>query len=165
MKTLLLVRHAKSSWKESELDDKDRPLNKRGEHDAPIIGKLLMKRKIIPDLIITSPAVRALTTAEIIANELDYSKKKIIINDDVYLASTRELIDVISDIKHEIKTVMLFGHNPGITDFLNHLCIDKVDNMPTCSVACIEFEIDSWNNVKNSKGKLKFFEHPKKYLA
>jgi phosphohistidine phosphatase len=162
MKTLYLVRHAKSSWKGKGLSDKDRPLNKRGKHDAPFMGKLMKEMRVNSDLMISSPAVRALTTAEIFAKEIDYPKSKIEVNDKIYFASPGEFINELIRINNKYNSVMLFGHNPGITDFLNIICKENIDNMPTCSVACIQFEINSWSDIKNKKGKLTFFEYPKK---
>jgi phosphohistidine phosphatase len=162
MKTLFLVRHAKSSWKETDLSDKDRPLNKRGKHDAPVMGKLLKKMNVQPDLLISSPAVRALTTALNIANEIDYPNSKIDIVENIYMASATELLNEVSKSDDKLKSIMLFGHNPGITDFLNGLSTANIDNMPTCSIVCIQFEINSWSDIKNKKGKVVFFEYPKK---
>lgn len=164
MKTLYLVRHAKSSWKEIDLSDKERPLNKRGKQDAPVIGKLLKKMKVKSDLIISSPAVRAFTTAKLIAKEIEYPKFKIKLLDNIYMADSAELSVEMSKADDKCESIMLFGHNPGITDFLNTLCKESIDNMPTCSVACIQFEINSWSEIKNKKGKLIFFEYPKKHL-
>ena len=160
MKTLYLIRHAKSSWKEMNIRDKERPLNQRGKRDAPVMGKLLKKMNIKPDLIISSPAVRALTTAKFIAKEIEYPKSEIVIVENFYMADSIELSDEVSKSDDKYKNIMLFGHNPGITDLLNLLCKENIDN--TCSIACIQFEIDSWGEIKSKKGKLVFFEFPKK---
>ena len=162
MKTLYLVRHAKSSWKEFDLNDRDRPLNKRGEHDAPLMSKHLKKINVKPSMIISSPAKRALTTAKIIASEIDYEKKNITTDENIYLATSEVLLYLTSKLNSDLNSVMIVGHNPGITEFLNHLCKTNVDNMPTCSVACIEFQTDNWSDINNQKGKIKFFEYPKK---
>jgi|WetSurMetagenome_2_1015567.scaffolds.fasta_scaffold106533_2 phosphohistidine phosphatase len=163
MKTLYLVRHAKSSWKDSDTDDRERPLNKRGEHDAPVIGKHLKKINVKPSIIISSPAKRALSTAKIFTSEIDYEKKKIIIDENIYLATPEELSALIDKLSNDLNSVMIVGHNPGITEFLNYLCKENIDNMPTCSVACIEFQTDNWSNICDQKGKLKFFEYPKNF--
>lgn len=163
MKTLYLVRHAKSSWKEIDLSDKERQLNKRGRQDAPVMGKLLKKMNVKPDLLISSPAVRALTTAEFIAKEIDYPKSKIHLAENIYMAGSTELFSEMIKSDDKYKSIMLIGHNPGITDFLNVLCKENIDNMPTCSIAGIQFEIDSWSDLKNKKCKLVFFEYPKKH--
>jgi phosphohistidine phosphatase len=162
MKTLYLVRHAKSSWKEIDISDKERPLNKRGKHDAPVMGKLMKKMNVQPDVIISSPAIRAFSTAKLIAKEIDYPKSKIELSDNIYMAGSMELFGEVSKSDDKYKSIILVGHNPGITDFLNLICEENIDNMPTCSVACIQFEINSWSKLKNKKGKLIFFEYPKK---
>jgi phosphohistidine phosphatase len=163
MKTLFLVRHAKSSWKDFNLDDRDRPLNKKGECDAPLMGKYLKKLNVRPSLIISSPAKRAISTAKIIASQIDYEKKKIITDENIYLATPEELSKQIIKCNNDINSLMLVGHNPGITEFLNLLCKDNIENMPTCSVACIEFQTNEWAYICDQKGKLKFFEYPKKF--
>ena len=163
MKTIYLVRHAKSSWRDFGIEDKNRPLNKRGENDAPLMGKYLKKINIKPSIIISSPAKRALTTAKIIATEIDYEKKKIIIDETLYLATSEELFAFVSKFNNDLNSVMIVGHNPGITEFLIQLCNENIENMPTCSVACIEFPTDNWNNINNQNGNLKFFEYPKNF--
>ncbi len=164
MKTIYLVRHAKSSWKEMGMKDEERPLNHRGKHDAPFMGKLLRKMKVNPDLIVSSPAKRALTTAKIFAEELDYPEKEIQVEQSVYLADESELYSLIEELDDELESVMIFGHNPGHTYFLNKISEEAIDNMPTCSIASVEFDVDKWNMIKKTKGQLKFFEYPKKYF-
>lgn len=163
MRSLILIRHAKSSWASPELPDKERPLNGRGKHDAPMMGKLLHKSGINPDLIITSPAKRARSTAKKIAAELGYKESAIKVDDKLYMAGTGDFIDVIKDVKDKVKTLIIFSHNYGITDFANYLCNSDIDNIPTCGAAGIELDIDSWDKIKNEKGILRFFEYPKKY--
>jgi phosphohistidine phosphatase len=164
MKTIYLVRHAKSSWKEMGMKDEERPLNHRGKHDAPFMGKLLKRMKVNPALIVSSPAVRALTTAKIFAEELDYPSKKIEVDRSIYLADVAELYDYVNELDDDIDSVMIFGHNPGHTYFLNTITGESIDNMPTCSIAGVEFDIDKWNLIKKTTGQLKFFEYPKKYF-
>src|SRR5215510_15416674 len=112
MKTLFLVRHAKSSWKDRTLPDKERPLNDRGKRDAKEMGERLVQRDARPDLVLSSPARRALTTAKIIARELDYKPKNIVVDDRLYAVDADDLLDVIRKVGGESKRVMLFGHNP-----------------------------------------------------
>ena len=162
MKTLYLVRHAKSSWKKPELSDHDRPLNRRGKKDAPKIGKLLRERGDIPDLIITSPAKRAFSTAIRIAGELGYPPKKILKNGDLYMADDREFFSVIAGVKSKVKKLMLFGHNYGITFFANHITSMNIPNIPTSGVVRIDFDIKKWKDIQDTKGKLIYFEYPKK---
>lgn len=163
MKTLYLIRHAKSSWKDPELQDFERPLNKRGKRDAPEMGQRLKENKAGIDVIISSPAQRTLKTAKIIAREIDFPVKKIVKKDSVYLADVPTLVKVIRKISDKHHQAMLFGHNPGLTTLANFLVNgEQVENIPTCGIFCIEFEIDSWKKVEQGIGKMLFFDYPKK---
>lgn len=161
-KTLYLVRHAKSSWKDSSLDDADRPLNKRGMRDAPEMGKRLARAGVRPDLITSSPAVRALTTAQKIAGELGIKKSKIDINEDIYTFNAEGLLEAIRGLDDKQNTVMLVGHNPATTILLNELSGADIDNVPTCGVARLEMNTDSWAQVKSGSAELVSFDYPKK---
>ena len=163
-KTLYLIRHAKSSWDDPNLSDFQRTLNTRGLKDSPLMAKLIKEKNIIPDLIISSPAARALSTAEIFADEFQYDKNKIISDEKIYEATTRDLISVIRDIKNENNTVMLFGHNPGLSNTANLLGNKFLPDMPTCAVVGIEFKVNSWRKVERSCGEIILFEYPKKSL-
>jgi len=165
MKTLYLVRHAKSSWDNPNYSDIERPLNKRGKREAPFMGKLLKKEKAKPDIIYSSPAVRASTTAEIIAKEISYPEEKIVRDENIYESGIKELEEIIQGIPNDNTVVMLFGHNPGLTHFVNHLGDKYIDNMPTCSIVGIEFDVNSWREVERNKGKIFLFEYPKKYFG
>jgi len=162
MKRLVLIRHAKSSWKDPELDDFDRPLNKRGRKDGPKMGKLLAKKGETPDLIVSSPAKRALKTALAIAKEVGYPKERIKENKKIYLGSVPQLMNVIHNIDNNFNLVFIFGHNPGFNDLSHHLAEHELENIPTCGVFCIDFEIDSWKRVSEGSGKFVYFEFPKK---
>lgn len=165
MKNLILVRHAKSSWKDADLDDHDRPLNKRGLRDAPFMAKLLKKEKVDPDLIVSSSAERALTTAKEFAEKLKYPKDKIISTREIYLAELDDLVEYARQLSEKNETVMLFGHNPGITLFANYLAGNNgIDNIPTCGICSFGIEAKSWTEVSEGKGKLLSFEYPKKYF-
>lgn len=164
MKKLFLIRHAKSDWGHNELPDFERPLNKRGKHDAPFMAKILLKKNIVPDLVYSSPAVRAITTAKIFAEEIGFHKKIIIENEDIYEAGIRELENIVQNIPDEHKTVFLFGHNMTITSYANHLGDKFIDNMPTCSIVGIEFDMKNWKNAERGQGRIFLFEYPKKYL-
>ncbi len=165
MKTLYIVRHAKSSWKNIDLPDIDRPLNKRGRRDAPFMGKILKKEGVMPDLIISSPARRACKTAKVIAQNLNYPKSKIQKDDAIYEATPGELIKLINSIPDEYIVVMLVGHNPGLTQLSNLLTGKYIENIPTTGIVEIEFNASSWNEITVNSGKLKSFEYPKKYLV
>ena len=121
MKTLFLIRHAKSSWADPALPDKDRPLGDRGRRDARKMGKRLAKRDVKPDLILSSPARRALTTAEIIAKKLDYKRKNIVVEDRLYSSAVDDLLNVVQKLSDKVERVMLFGHNPELTEFAHRL--------------------------------------------
>ena len=162
MKTLYLVRHAKSSWKHPELSDFERPLNKRGKNDAPFMGKLLNKKGVNPELLISSPAKRASSTAKIIASELNYDKEKIIFDKNIYEGTGRSLLEIISEIKEKYNFVMLFGHNPGLTVLSNNLSDHFIDNIPTCGVVALEFNTP-WKEIKLNSAGFKFYEYPKKH--
>src|SRR5258705_4002883 len=138
MRTLFLVRHAKSSWDDTALPDKDRPLNDRGKRDAAKMGERLAKFELKPDLILSSPANRALTTAEIIAKKLDYKLKHIVMDNRLYAVDADDLLDVIRKLRDKSKRVMLFGHNPELTE-LAHRLSSKITRMPTCAVAGFTF--------------------------
>ena len=161
MKTLYLVRHAKSSWKNANLSDHDRPLNNRGEEDAPVMGKRLKRRRPKPELIMTSSAVRAKTTAKVLASEIGYPKSEIVVNEEMYLAGTDDLINIIRGLDDNVECVMLVGHNPTFTETANLLAQCYIDNMPTCSLAAVSFSTGSWADIKRGKGKLLDFDYPK----
>jgi phosphohistidine phosphatase len=162
MKRLFLVRHAKSSWDNPSLDDIDRPLNNRGKRNAPEMGIRLRKQGIIPDLLISSPAKRALTTAKRIAEEIGYPKKEIQIDDRLYHGSSNSMLSIIHSQKDKINSLMLFGHNPGFTDFANSLCGINIYNIPTAGIVAVDFGIDNWSEVDYKSGELVFFDYPKK---
>lgn len=161
LKILYLIRHAKSSWKFPDLADFDRPLNKRGKRDAPVMANFLKTIEVRPDIIISSPANRASKTAQVIADVLSYSPDEIQYENDIYEAGTMSLFNIVSNTDDKFRTAMLFGHNPGMTYFANALANLRIDNIPTCGVVCIELSISSWSEIKESCGVLKFFEYPK----
>ena len=163
MKTLYLARHAKSSWKHPELSDTERPLNKRGKRDAPYIGNLLKEKGVKPDIVISSPAVRARKTALAIAEIIDYPKSKILIDNNIYESSSSELIKIIQGFDDKYNSVMMFGHNPGFTMLNNYLTDSFIDNVPTCGVVGIHFN-SSWKKINSNSGKAFFFIYPKLFM-
>ncbi|MFQ5995007.1 MAG: histidine phosphatase family protein [Acidiferrobacterales bacterium] len=162
MKLLFLVRHAKASWKDANLPDRGRPLNKRGERDAPRMGMRLAQRTDRPELIVSSPAGRALTTAQVFATELGYEPADVTVDEDIYAAGPRELIEVIRGFDDQYQQIMLVGHNPALTDLVNQLAGSDIENMPTCGVAVLRFETDTWATVETGTAKLLEFDYPKK---
>jgi phosphohistidine phosphatase len=163
MKTLILVRHAKSSWDNPDIKDFERPLNKRGKKDAPLMAKIFKDKNIVTDLIISSPAVRAFSTAQEFAEELKYPKNEIITDISIYEMGSKAILNILSKLNPKYKVVMLFGHNPDMTYLSSYLSGNNFDNVPTCGVVCIDFEIDSWDKITDNQGTLRFFEYPKKY--
>ena len=165
MKTLYLVRHAKSSWKYPNLDDFERPLNKRGRKSAPIMGKVLKKLKVTPDLVLSSPANRAAMTARIIAASINYPLENIRYSETIYEFSESVLIHVVKQIDDAVNKAMVVGHNPAINGLANYIGDQPIGNIPTCGVFCVELDISSWTKISEHGGKLKFFEFPKKHAS
>jgi phosphohistidine phosphatase len=161
MKKLYIIRHAKSSWKNSELDDFDRPLNKRGELNAPFMGNILKEKKVKPDLILSSPALRAKTTAEIIAKKLNYSKEIVFIK-EIYEASASSLNEILIQLNDESNTVLLFGHNPEF-NMLTEMYVNFDENIPTCGVVELEFDCNRWSEISAKNARLASFDYPKNY--
>ncbi|BDS13650.1 SixA phosphatase family protein [Aureispira anguillae] len=164
MKTLYLVRHAKSSWKDLSLKDIDRPLNKRGMRDAPFMGKLMHRKGIFPDKIITSPAKRAQLTAKEFALQLGYQWDNTQVLATIYEASAYDLVNIVQHLDDQWQEVMLFGHNPSYTVFTNFYAIPELDNVPTGAVVAIQFPVDTWAAVTPKNGQLHFFEYPRQYF-
>lgn len=161
MKTLYLARHAKSSWKFEELSDHDRPLNGRGRKAIPKMAEALKNLDFNPDLIVSSPAVRALTTATLFAKELEYSQENIKLIDDIYGANREELLTIIRNLPDNANRVMLVGHNNTLTDLGNFLSPKSVANIPTAGVMALTFDAASWNEIKPNICSFLFFEFPK----
>lgn len=160
MKTLYLIRHAKSSWNHANLDDFDRPLNERGKADAPLMAQLLKDKGVKLDGIVSSPAKRALTTAKVFAETLELSPAHFSSNKALYLPTTHLILEVVNDLNDEMDSIAIFGHNPGFSDFLDYVTGSGID-MPTCAIAAIQLNVDSWREVSNSNGNLLFIEFPK----
>jgi phosphohistidine phosphatase len=163
MKTLYLLRHAKSSWEFPHLSDHDRPLNKRGRNDAPLIGEQLAKRNIKPDLMVSSPAVRAITTASLVSKEIGYSLEKIAIEERAYHADPEELLEIIHSTSPEVEELMLVSHNDGLTDLVNQLSPTYIDNVPTAGIVSLSFDTSSWRSVSAKNARFNFFDYPKNY--
>lgn len=162
MKTLTLVRHAKSSWSDTTLSDRKRPLNKRGKHDAPIMGRRIADHGIRPSLIICSPAQRAWTTAKIIAAEISYPREFLQREDSLYLASLDDFLDVLVAQDTGFNSIMVVGHNPGMTDFANFLSPGLTNNLPTAGVVSVEIDQEHWNLYERPQTRLLVHDYPKK---
>jgi phosphohistidine phosphatase len=163
MKTLLVIRHAKSSWANPLLPDFERPLNDRGLRDAPQMAKRLKEKEITPDIIITSPAKRARTTCKIFVDVLQHPTETIKEIKDVYHADEDTLLNIIQSLPDKYEVIFLFGHNPGLTDFVNKMVDEWIQNIPTCGVVGISFRASLWKDVHWKNGELKFFDFPKKH--
>ncbi len=163
MKNLYLIRHAKSSWENPSLTDFNRPLNERGKRDAPFMGKILSGKNILPDIVYSSSAKRALKTAKIICEKINFPVEKIKMEDTIYEASVTNLLKIVQSTEESNNSVMLFGHNPGLTSLQNKVCEKEIDNIPTCGIVCIEFDC-LWEAINDNTGELIFFEYPKKYF-
>ncbi len=161
MKTLYLVRHAKSSWDYPHLADIDRPLNGRGKKNAPEMGRRLREKGILPNQLISSPAKRAYKTAKEIAKQLGYPEHKIRIDHDIYHAGQSSLLEVVRSQTDEVESLMLFGHNPGFTHFANALANESIANVPTAGIVAIRFD-QGWDGIDYGDGELIFFDYPKR---
>jgi len=161
MKTVLLIRHAKSSWEDITIDDFERPLNDRGKHDAPEMAKRLLKRKQSIDAFISSPAKRARKTALIFAEEYKFDKDKVKFHDYLYLPSTENFNKAIASAPDKADNIAVFSHNPGITAYANELTDVKVDDMPTCAIFAVTVDIKHWSDFENAARNFLFFDYPK----
>ena len=161
MKTLYLLRHAKSSWSFDELSDQERPLNDRGRDDAPLMGQALAKRHIHPDIIVSSPAVRAMSTALLVAREMQFPHEKIKVEPGIYGAEVDDLLGIIKGLPDAAGSVLLVGHNPTITEVANVLSPSSLNEMPTAAVVCLRFECDHWAEVSKANAEFYFYDYPR----
>ncbi|QPH39419.1 SixA phosphatase family protein [Pedobacter endophyticus] len=158
-KELLLVRHGKSDWGNLTLKDFDRPLNKRGKENAPEMAERLLSRGLKFDLMVSSPAKRAKSTAKYFAEA--YQTDHIQYEEAIYEANTSALLSVVNGLDNAADRVIMFGHNPGFTDFANELSNANIYNIPTAGMVLISFPFDSWELVSGGTGDLVFFDYPK----
>ncbi len=164
MKKIYLIRHAKSSWKDETLSDFERPLNGRGKRDVVFMGKRLKMFHVMPDLIYTSPAKRALKTAKEIAKEIDCEKKRIISSDALYEGSYESYLDLIHQTDNKHSSIFIIAHNPAITEVGERLSGAILSNIPTCAIVCISFDVSHFKEIKEESGHILFFDYPKKHL-
>ena len=163
MKNLYLTRHAKSSWSNPGLADIDRPLNGRGKEAAPLMGKLIVDKGEKPELLISSPANRAFSTAKVFASAMGLHETDVLIKDTIYGAGVHQLLNLVQDVDDLYNSIMLFGHNPTFTSFCNMLSGENILNIVTCGVVRIDFEFSSWKNIDFNSGRMIYYEYPKKY--
>jgi len=162
-KTVILIRHAKSSWKSQGLVDFERPLNSRGEKAAPYMGQKLSDRGIVFDQMFSSPSERTTQTAKHICEEIAFDFADVEFEKSIYLGGTDALLDIIQGAEEASQTIAIFAHNPGITYLANHLQRDmQIENVPTCGIVSVTFALDDWLYVGDGKGTLDFFDYPKK---
>ncbi|MET0392307.1 MAG: histidine phosphatase family protein [Chitinophagaceae bacterium] len=161
MKTLLLIRHAKSDWDDPSLRDFDRPLNERGKQDAPRMARRLLDKKIAVDAFISSPAKRARKTAEFFAKAFGREKEDILFFESLYLAPAPVFFEVINGISDDYDCIAVFSHNDGITDFANMLTDARIDNIPTCGIFAIKSDTKTWKDFDGSGNHFYFFDYPK----
>jgi len=160
MKTLYINRHAKSSWSDGNLRDFDRPLNNRGKRDAPFMAQVFFEKESRADLILSSPAKRAVSTAKFFAEKLNSAH--IELHENIYEASVQDLSSIVNEIEDKYSSAIMFGHNPGFSYLVQHFTDDFI-SMPTCAIAKIEFDIDSWKETSKSLGRLVYLDYPKNH--
>ena len=163
MKTLYILRHAKSSWDFEELSDHDRPLNKRGRNDAQLMGRELCGRGVAPALIISSSAVRALTTATLVGKELNYDANDIKVSDKIYGAGKQQLLEVVHKAPADLDSLMLVGHNEPISEFADMLSPEEIASLPTTGIVALSFDCNSWLDISKENASLLFYDFPKNY--
>jgi len=160
-KRVTLLRHAKSSHHDLSLNDHDRPLNPRGERDAPVMGRRLTHKGGRPTLILTSTAVRARQTSRLFAQAIGYPIEFIQSERELYLADPDTILDVVAGQDNAFNDLVVCGHNPGITEFACDLSGARIDNVPTCGLVMLEAAIDSWDELGRSRCELIDFDYPK----
>jgi phosphohistidine phosphatase len=163
MKTIHLIRHAKSSWDNPDLDDFSRTLNERGKKEACFMEKKLKESGCNPDYFISSPAKRTKETSEIIASALNYNVEKIIFDERIYHSSLPQILQVLNDVPNGFNNMILIGHNPTLTQLSNYLTDNFIDNIPTCGMVKIELDIDNWQHIIQGIGNKIFFIYPKMF--
>ncbi|MBE9482030.1 MAG: histidine phosphatase family protein [Bacteroidetes bacterium] len=161
MKTLHIIRHAKSAWDQPGLPDHDRPLLRKGEKRTKKVADYLLKKKITVDLIISSSAVRAYETAKIIANTINYPLENIKVEPKIYYNDFENLFDLLYKLPDEINSVMMFGHNPAITQFANYFIDTEIECMHTSEVVSVSFKTNKWNEIDSSERITNFVIYPK----
>lgn len=162
MKTLYLLRHAKSSWDDPELRDFERPLNERGLHDVPEMARRFKSRHDGPDCMVSSPATRAKTTATLMAEHIGFPVADIVSNSELYFAGSAMFLRAASLLDQDCQSAMLVGHNPAITEFANDMAAATIDNIPTCGLVELSLPIEQWADIDTGIATLVEFDYPKK---
>jgi phosphohistidine phosphatase len=162
VRRLILLRHGKSNWDDPRLDDFSRPLAPRGLRDVPEMGRRLARRNQPPDLILSSSAVRAISTARAVARELGYREDGIVEEAGLYHAPASKMLSFIQNAPGSAGTLMVVGHNPGMTELAGMLGGFRLDNMPTAGMLCAEFDEDEWAAIRPAEARIAWFDYPKK---
>lgn len=163
MKVIHLIRHAKSSWDNPDLDDFSRTLNERGKKDAQFMANKLKELGCNPDYFLSSPAKRTTETSKIIATALNFNFEKIIFEEKIYVSSLKQLLQIVNEIPNNFNNIVFVGHNPTLTQLANYFTNDFIDNIPTCGIVKIELEIDNWQHIIQGIGNKNFFIYPKMF--
>ena len=161
MKTVFLVRHAKSSWREEKLIDLDRPLRPKGISDACRSAERMIEKGAYPDLIISSPAIRAVHTSLIFARQFDFPVHRINMNDALYENQKEAIVEVLENLQNELDFVMLVGHDPALTNLANEFLKNPKEKLPTSSILCLKFKVDDWKMIKSKRPRLSFYISPR----
>jgi phosphohistidine phosphatase len=161
-KKLYIVRHGKSDWSDPELRDIDRPLKNRGVRNAYAMAEYLKAEGIKPELFISSPAARAINTASIFFRIMNMNPNEMVVDERMYHAGPGEIMEIINQVPDSVNSIAIFGHNPGYTQLANLFISDHIYNVPTAGVVYVEFETDSWKNIREANVLNSFFEYPKK---
>lgn len=164
MKKLFVIRHAKSSWSDTGLRDLDRPLNKRGMRDAPFMAKLLFGKGVEVDALVTSPAKRAYETAQFFLKQWKAPSSQLIAEPKVYEATPTRLLEIVREFPDEWDTVLLFGHNPTLTSFINLFAVEYLANLPTCGVAQLDSTADRWAGFGSDNTRLADLYYPRQFF-
>ncbi len=163
MKTLYVMRHAKSSWDDASMADFDRPLNERGKQAAPFMGGLMRRRQMLPEIIVSSPAKRARSTAKRVC-EGGSLAAEVIFDERIYEASPNALREIVADLDEAYSSAMLVGHNPGMEGFIRYLT-GHIEPMPTAAIAVVELDIERWADITGECGELKEIFRPKDEMS
>ncbi|MES2488703.1 MAG: histidine phosphatase family protein [Pseudomonadota bacterium] len=161
MRTLTIIRHAKSSWEQEGLSDFERPLNERGRRDAPVMAARLKKDAALPNLLVSSPALRAITTARMFAEVLGIPTENIQLQAKIYDASLGTLLNIVQNLDDQYPHIALFGHNPGFSQLAQRLAPCNFDELPTCAIAQISLPVKNWRDAGADMGTLSFSSWPK----
>ncbi|WP_218943524.1 SixA phosphatase family protein [Exilibacterium tricleocarpae] len=161
MKTLLVVRHAKSSWADPGLGDRDRPLNRRGLADAPQMGERLRRRGDIPQAIVASVALRAAATARALAAALGFAPDAIRYDESLYTFDSAQLLGCVQSFDDTWTRCLLVGHNPAVTELVNDLGYCDIDNVPTCGMVKLTLPVTRWSDLAPGRGSMDYFDYPK----